>query len=60
MAIVKAFEFGCDHCRQADFGYNCTKKEAVRQYRESGGIVTQDGKCFCDKGCYNSYKFSQN
>ena len=53
--IQKVYEITCEYCGQAFHGYTSIKATNA-WYRELGGIVTADGKHFCDKMCYNNFR----
>jgi hypothetical protein len=59
MSFMKAYEISCDFCGNADYATECSKKEAARQYRELGGIVTAKGYVYCDKECREKGRLSE-
>jgi len=58
MTIETIYEIGCDQCGQGHH-YSTSIKYSEKCFRKSGGIVTSDGKHFCDKECYKKYKQSE-
>lgn len=53
MARSKWVEVTCDHCGGVDY---YRPGDVTAQARESGWIVTRDGKDFCDKECLSEYR----
>lgn len=50
--ITLYYEFDCETCHYGDHPTGKTKRTAIEDYREEGGIVTADGKTYCSKRCY--------
>lgn len=56
MTIETYYEFGCDYCGCAIHPPAKSKYRAKETYREEGGIITSDGKTYCNIRCYKSRK----
>ena len=50
MKMDKHWELVCDFCGNANHKSNCSKREAIAQFRNSGHIF-KGGKSFCDEEC---------
>ena len=55
MKMDKHWELVCDFCGNANHQSNCSKKQALRQFRQAGHIF-KGGKSFCDEECCSLYK----
>jgi hypothetical protein len=55
MSSVKYIEIGCDICGCGEHFQECSRAEADRQFRESGGRICK-GKHICSDSCNNIYK----
>ena len=53
--ITKIWEIVCDNCGCAEHEEGCTKGEANYMFRETGGIITRDGKYLCSTNCRWEY-----